>query len=124
MTRIFLAASSSTERFALRLLLMDLKMEVVGEAADWSATLTQAPSLRTDILLVDWGLITTTPGAAFQEFRKACPAAQVIVLINHPYAHQQAALSSGADAFITKVETPERVIEILRAAAARLSPDR
>jgi hypothetical protein len=39
MPRVFLADAQLEERSALRLLLLDLKMEVVGEAADWPATL-------------------------------------------------------------------------------------
>ncbi len=44
MTRVYLADAQPEERSALRLLLLDLKMEIVGEAADWSTTLAQAPS--------------------------------------------------------------------------------
>ncbi len=118
MTRVYLADVKSDERSALRLLLLDLKMEVVGEAADWSTTLAQAPGSRTDLLLVDWDLLPSTPTAALEELRKACPAALVIVLISYLNARQQAALSAGADAFISKGETPERVVERLRLAAA------
>ena len=32
-------------------------MEVVGEAADWSTTLANAPATRLDMLLVDWDLL-------------------------------------------------------------------
>jgi hypothetical protein len=35
MIRVLLAAPQSDVRAALRLLLLDLSMEVVGEAADW-----------------------------------------------------------------------------------------
>ena len=93
-------------------------MEVVGEAADWATTLAQAPISRTDMLLIDWDLLPNSPTAALEELRKACPAALVIVLISHLDARQQAALSAGADAFISKGETPERVAERLRLAAA------
>jgi DNA-binding NarL/FixJ family response regulator len=124
MTRIFIADSPSTERFALRLLLMDLKMEVVGEAADWFTTITQVLNLRADLLLLDWGLLPNNPRVALQDFRKACPAVQVIVLISHPDARYQAAISAGGYAFITKDETPDRFVERLRAAAASLLPDR
>ena len=92
--------------------------EVVGEAADWYTTLTQVPLSRADILLVDWDLLPIEPGAAIGELRMVCPAALVIVLISHLDARQQAALSAGADAFISKGETPERVSERLRAVAA------
>jgi DNA-binding NarL/FixJ family response regulator len=118
MTRVFLADSQNVERSALRLLLLDLKMEVVGEAADWSNTLAQAPLSQTDMLLVDWDLLPIAPTAALEKLREACPAALVIVLISHLDARQQAALSAGADAFISKEETPERVAERLRNVAA------
>jgi CheY-like chemotaxis protein len=117
MTRVYIADAKSEERTALRVLLLDLKMEIVGEAADWVTTLTQAPVSRTDMLLIDWDLLPNSPTAALEEIRRACPAALVIVLISHLDARQQAALSAGADAFISKGETPERVAERLRAVA-------
>ena len=118
MTRVFIADGKTEERSALRLLILDLKMDVAGEAADWPRTLAQAPLSRTDMLLIDWDLLPNSPTAALDELRRACPAALVIVLISHLDARQQAALSSGADAFISKGETPDRVAERLRAVAA------
>ena len=121
MTRVYVADALTEERSALRLMLLDLHMEVVGEAADWATTLAQAPLKQTDLLLIDWGLLpTNTPTMALDELRTACPAALVIVLISHLDARQQAALSAGADAFISKGETPERVAEHLRAVAASI----
>jgi DNA-binding NarL/FixJ family response regulator len=122
MTRVFISDAKPEERSALRLVILDLKMEVVGEAADWVTTLAQAPIHRTDMLLIDWDLLPNSPTAALDELRRACPAALVIVLISHLDARQQAALSSGADAFISKGETPERVAERLRAVAAGVRP--
>ena len=120
MTRVYLADAKPKERSALRLLLLDLKMKIVGESADWATTLAQVPVSRVDLLLVDWELLSGNPGGALQELRKACPTALVIVLISHLEARQQAALSAGADAFISKGETPERVAEHLRTAVASL----
>ena len=118
MIRVFLADALAQERSALRLILLDLNMEISGEAKDWSTTLAQVPISRTDMLLVDWALLPSAPVAALEELRKACPEALVIVLISHLDARQQAALSAGADAFISKAETPERVAERLRTVAA------
>jgi DNA-binding NarL/FixJ family response regulator len=119
MTRVYVADALTEERSALRLVLLDLNMEVVGAAADWATTLAQAPLSRTDMLLIDWGLLPrASPTAALDELRRACPAALVIILISHLDARQQAALSSGADTFISKGETPERVAERLRSVAA------
>ena len=119
MTRVYIADALTEERSALRLMLLDLNMEVVGEAADWATALAQAPTRLTDMLLIDWELLpSTSPTLALNQLRRACPAALVIILISHLDARQQAALSAGADAFISKGETPERVAERLRVAAA------
>ncbi len=118
MTRVFLADAQSAERSALRLVLLDLGMKVVGEAADWFTTLSLAPKTGLDMLLVDWDMLPTDLGfQSLAELRLACPNAIVVVLISHLDARHQAALSAGADAFISKGETPERVAERLRAAA-------
>ena len=115
MTRVYIADAKPEERTALRVLLLDLNMEIIGEAADWVTTLSQAPVSGTDMLLIDWDLLPNSQTAALEEIRRACPAALVIVLISHLDARQQAALSAGADAFISKGETPDRVAERLRA---------
>ena len=120
MTRVYLADSSTDERAALRLLVLDLEMEVVGESADWITIIAQAPTSCMDMLVVDFNMLPNMPALALEELRKSCPAALVIVLISHLEARQQAALSSGADAFISKGETPERLAERLSAIAAGL----
>ena len=120
MTRVYLADAQVEERSALRLVLQDLNMEVVGEAADWLTTLALAPATRLDMLLVDWLLLPVDLGLqALVELRKACSHTIVVVLISHLDARHQAALSTGADAFISKSETPERVTQHLRLIAAR-----
>ncbi|KAA0265373.1 MAG: DNA-binding response regulator [Chloroflexi bacterium] len=118
MIRVYIADAKTEERAALRLVLLDLKMDIAGEAADWATTLAQAPINRTDMLLVDWDLLPASPTSALDELRRACPAALVIILISHLDARQQAALSAGADAFISKGEMPDRVAERLRSIAA------
>ena len=117
MTTVLLAAPQPDVRTALRLLLLDIEMRVVGEAADWSATLALAPQTRPDMLLVDWDLISLASGNTLAQLRAACPDSVVIVLISQLDARQQAALSVGADAFISKGEMPDRVAERLRMAA-------
>jgi DNA-binding NarL/FixJ family response regulator len=94
MIRVLLAAPQPDVRAALRLLLLDLSMELVGEAPDWPTILALTPEVQPDMLLVDWDF-----------------------LISQLAARQQAALSAGADAFISKGEMPDRVADRLRAAA-------
>ena len=118
MPRVYVANANDDERSALCLLLQDLQMEIAGDASDWPTTLAQAPISQSDMLLVDWALIPGVSTEALKELRQACPAALVIILISSLDARQQAALSAGADAFISKDEAPDRVAERLRIAAA------
>ena len=118
MTRVYLADSKPEELSAFRLVLQDLNMEVVGEAADWRTMFVQVPVSRADMLLVEWDLLPTMP--ALDELRKACLGALVIILVSHLDARQQAAHSAGADVFISKGEPPEHVAERLRAVAKKL----
>ena len=59
MIRVYLADARPEERSALRLLVLDMKMEVVGEAADWPTALANAPATQLNMLLVDWDLLPT-----------------------------------------------------------------
>jgi DNA-binding NarL/FixJ family response regulator len=102
------------------LLLLDLEMGIVGEAADWSTTLALVPQTRPDMLLVDWELIPLGSGNTLSQLRAVCPTAVVIVLISQLDARQQAARSAGVDAFISKGEMPDRVTKRLRMAADRI----
>jgi DNA-binding NarL/FixJ family response regulator len=95
-------------------------MDIVGEASDWLTTFNFAPASKLNMLLVDWNMLPLDSNAAFSALRAVCPTPLVIVLISHLEARKQAELSSGADAFISKSETPDRVAERLQAAAETL----
>jgi DNA-binding NarL/FixJ family response regulator len=118
MTRAFIADTSAEERSALRLLLLNLEVQVVGEAADWATTQAELPTSRSDLLLVDWEMLPPVASVALEKLRKTCPPAMTIVLISCHDARQQAALSAGADVFISRAEMAERVAERFRAVTA------
>lgn len=97
-------------------------MDVVGEADNWLTTLALAPTTNLDMLLVEWSLLPSNPSASLNLLRMACPRAIIVVLISHLDVRQQAALSVGADAFISKGETPDHIASRLQAAADTISP--
>ena len=115
MTRVFVADAKTETRSALRLLLLDMKMQVVGEANDWPTALAMIPTVNPDMLVVEWELPTGV-GAALTELRQICPNLRVVVL-SHKLEARQAAMRAGADAFISKGDAPDRVTERLQAAA-------
>lgn len=122
MTRVHIADAKAEERNALRLLLTDLNMEVVGESTDWPSTFTLAPASQADMLLMDWDLLPGMAGEPLKELRNTFPLSLVIVILGYFDARQQAAPLYGADVFISKGDAPERIADRLRLAAASLNP--
>ncbi len=117
MIRVYIANAKAEESAALRLMLLDLKMEVVGEASDWQTTLAKAPKTNFNVLLIDWNLLPQNSIGSVAEMRRVCKNEIVVVLTSYLDARQQAALSTGADTFISKGETPNRLVDQLRTVA-------
>jgi DNA-binding NarL/FixJ family response regulator len=108
------------ERSALRIMLLDMNMEIAGEADNWLAAFSGTSRSRADILVVDWELLPTSPSTALDELRAICAKAPIIVIISNLEDRQHPALSVGADFFISKSDMPERVSSQLLAAAAKI----
>lgn len=120
MTRIYLADPRPEERYALRLLINDLNMEVAGESTNWFTTLHQARGSNADIFLVDWDLLPNQASEGLQELRKEAPEAVIILIISHPDPNQRALLGDEVNMFISKSDPPERIADWLRLAATKI----
>src|SRR5512141_2123228 len=121
MMRVFIANAKAYERSALRLMLLNLKMQVVGEASDWLTALVKAPATNFNLLLVDWDLLPANTATGLSAMREACSNAIIVVLTSYLEAHEQAAQSAGADAFISKGEIPNRLPDHLLAISSNLN---
>jgi DNA-binding NarL/FixJ family response regulator len=117
MTNVLIADTQPEVRSALRLLILDINMQVIGEAADWQTTLTTAAGTQPDMILVDWELIPAD--GLLDALRATCSGPVVIVLLSPLSSRQQAALLVGADSFVSKNETPDRLAERLKAVATK-----
>ena len=96
-------------------------MKVVGEASDWAGILAKAPASLLNILLVSGDLLLTeSPALALADLRVVYPGLFIIVLTSSLDTRQQTALVAGADAFISRSDTPERVILQLQMALAKI----
>ena len=118
--RVFIANAKAEERSALRFMLSSLKLEVVGDTSDWQTVLAEAPATSFNLLLVDWDLLPADAVASLSVLRQACSNAIIVVLTSYLDAHQQAAQSAGADAFISKGEIPNRLADHLLAISRSL----
>ena len=121
MVRAYIANARAEERSALRLMLLNLRMEVVGDASDWSTTLAHAPTTHLNMLIAEWDLLPPDAAASLAALRRVCSDAIIIILTSPLDARQQAARSAGADAFISKGEIPNRLADRLRVAAGALN---
>jgi DNA-binding NarL/FixJ family response regulator len=102
MIRVYIASAKSEERSALRRMLVEQKMQVVGESSDWFTTLAKAPSTNFNLLLVDWDILPMNAATGLSEIRQACTYSIIVVLTSQRDVLKQVALSAGADAFIDK----------------------
>jgi DNA-binding NarL/FixJ family response regulator len=108
--RILIADSHSQVRSALRLLLQEtLDVIVVGEADDLQQTLELVDVEKPDLVLLDWNLLASDGAVALSELRVAVPNLTVIALSGNPEARREA-LAAGADAFFSRGDPPERLI--------------
>jgi DNA-binding NarL/FixJ family response regulator len=114
--RILLADGESNVRYGLRVLLDERpEFEVVGEAADAEDLLAQIETACPDLVLLSWGLPGLAGADLLPILRGACDDVYVIVLSGRPEA-RQAILDAGANVFISKVESPERLLAAIASA--------
>lgn len=92
-------------------------IEVVGDAADGPATLAAARRLAPDVVLTD----VRMPGATGIDITPRLRAGGAKVLVISAFDLDAAvlgALAAGADGFLVKTETPERIAAAVRAVGA------
>jgi DNA-binding NarL/FixJ family response regulator len=107
---ILIADDQPKVRFALRVLLgRQPGCKVVGEAVNAEDLLAQSKTVCPDLVLLGWelpGLAAIDPLTAL---RRVCPDLIVIALSGRPEA-RRAALTAGADAFVSKADPPEQLL--------------
>lgn len=112
--RILLADDDPAICSALRLLLeQEAGLIVVGEAADASSARQHAATLHPDLLLLDWELPGATGAPPLDSLRTDTPGMQIIALTSRLEA-RPAALAAGADAFVSKGDSPDRLLAAIR----------
>jgi DNA-binding NarL/FixJ family response regulator len=113
-TRILIADGRPRTRFALGALLKrQPAMEVVGEAEDVECLERQIEMLHPDVVLLDWWFEGRATAALVAALKERCPDLHVIVLSGRPEV-RRAALSAGADAFVSKIDPPVRLLTSMR----------
>jgi DNA-binding NarL/FixJ family response regulator len=110
---ILLADHQPDARLALRVLLeRRCGLMVVGEATNAADLLTLTHATRPDLLLLTWELPGLSQAESLPALRSLCPDLAIIALSGRPEL-RQAALDAGANAFVWKCESPERLLEAI-----------
>ncbi len=116
--RILLADSQPRVRFALRVLMAQQPgVTDVAEVADAAALVAELCAGQADLLLLDWDLPGLAEAGGLRALRQAVPQLGVVCLSGRPGA-RRAALAAGADAFVSKSDPPERLVDAVRRCAA------
>jgi DNA-binding NarL/FixJ family response regulator len=113
--RILVADSQSKVRRALCVLLKQQPdLEIVGEAANAMELLTETEKCRPDLILLHWRLKALMAFDLLPALRSNFPGVRLIVLSARREACQ-AALDAGADAFVCKMDPPDRLLAAVQA---------
>lgn len=117
--RIFLADDHAVIREGLKMLInAQPDMEVVGEADDGDAALTQVASLRPDVAVIDISMPGTNGVLVTRGLRELCPNVRVIVLTVHrDRVYVRQVMSAGATGYVLKLARPGDFLQAIRTVA-------
>lgn len=112
--RILIGDAQSRVRFGLRVLLEEQAgWRVVAEAADTAALLKLVRDGCPDVVLVDWDLPGLPAEQTLAALRRACSTVRVIFMSSKDEL-AAAALRAGADVFVYKADSPDRLLQLIR----------
>ncbi len=111
--KICIADSQTRVRYGLRILLeQQAGWNVVCEVSSANELIEQIDFDPPDVVLLDGELPGMSLEALLKSLRQSCLALCVITLSGR-YELRQAALGAGADAFASKAEPPEKLIQLI-----------
>jgi DNA-binding NarL/FixJ family response regulator len=115
--RLLVADAHGVVRGGLRLLLdRQPDMEVVGEAADGAAAVTEAIAHRPDLAILDVAMPRLTGLQATREIKRRAPGVDVLILSMHDderYLYE--ALRAGASGYVLKQKADRELLDAVRA---------
>ena len=113
-TRIVVADSDRRVRAALRVLLREEpELVLVGESSDLPCLVALVRELKPDLVLLDWELPGRPAAAVLLAQTSLDYRPKVIVFSGRPES-EEAVLAAGADAFVSKGDSPEALLSAFR----------
>jgi len=110
---ILVADKRSRTRFALRLLIEQATGHtIVAEVADDESLTSKIRETLPDLILLEWELSQENNGRTISSLKEDYPQMKVLVLGGQPN-WRKAALNAGADDFVSKGDSPDRLMMML-----------
>jgi DNA-binding NarL/FixJ family response regulator len=120
-TRVLVADQVDPVRVGLKVLLSQAEgLKVTGEATTVTGAFELITVQRPDLILLEWGLPGTEGRPTVKMLRAARPEMTVIALSANPDARREA-LDAGADAFVSKLDPPDRLLATMHDCVAKRS---
>jgi DNA-binding NarL/FixJ family response regulator len=117
--RILIAGGTSASRRALKLLLQSRPdFELVGEVTNVHDIETQLPARHPNLIVLDGEPAIESLPNLIQSLQRIAPRPALIVLSGQS-ALKQAALSAGAEAFVSKGDAPRSLLTAMEAIRLR-----
>ncbi len=115
--RVIIADDEQQVRSALRFILeQEQSVEMVFEFDSLAEMLDQMSDLCPDLLLFDWDMrLPVLNNALVQSMRRRCPRLRILAMSGRPES-EAPALRAGVDAYISKGDPPDRLLQAVRKA--------
>ena len=108
--RVLIADGQTTVRYALCVLLGNQAgVDIVGEAGDAGELMLKPRKTYPDLILLDWELPGLSAESSLTRLRRYSPDLVVIALSGRLESGREAR-SAGVNAFVSKVEPPQRLL--------------
>jgi DNA-binding NarL/FixJ family response regulator len=92
------------------LLKFEPELTIAGESKDASSLLDRAKELQPDLILIDWELLGSSAASLIEQLRES---ETLIVVLARRSESEQAARAAGADAFVSKTDPADSLLETL-----------
>lgn len=115
-TRILLAEDHNTVREGIKMLVnAQPDMEVIGEAANGQAAITQTRELKPDMLVMDISMPELNGLKATEKLRSEFPDLKILTLTRHTDdGYLQQLLKAGVNGYVLKQSAPTELINAIR----------
>ncbi len=118
--RVIVADDEQQVRSALKFILeQEPSVDMVFEFETLVDLLERMSELCPDVILFDWDMrLPVLNNAMVQSMRRRCPLARILAMSCRPES-ESPALHAGVDAYISKCDPPDRLLQNVRRAVGR-----